>query len=683
MAKYVPAYFLRRRFVLATAFAASLLFLFLYLRHVFHDLDDELGLTASLESTSYIPFQVPPLPLPPPPPRTALRPVRDLRASCLDAHFSLGELCLGDRVDPLDVVWTWVNGSDFLLAQAKELAQSQYANDDPYRPVKSASQARLYRDHDELRYSIRSVVDNFKSPKSRFRLLTTDFSVPDAYANSINLTTPELWRLGQLPQWLDCDRRVGHGLWRDGKSELVVTHHGQFFRPYNGTVFNSLAIESQLGHVPDMSNYFIYMNDDLFMLNPVTPATFYTSAYGIVLHLQPDLVVKPDRPNTKVMGEWRSLGESNWLLSNRFGARARPYVAHEAKAAGLHLLHELSAVWPGAFAASALHRFRETAGGHGDVNTMFLSAHFVVERAREALLWAWVVGTLGGRADEWGPGEAQRAWRALGGAFAENLAVVDDMLVTSGWRDTLEQTRVAETLLAHGYDADSHLTSYVFSSLDGYPYLNLGSAGRPGFPSLAPDTAETALPRCRLSYAQCFTVDGTVGDGSKASEVFKQLAFRDPRCGDCVISALVKASGRLGLSAFLPPAERVVQTTPPPLDSDADADVPHLPLVDDWQKGDFSLAAVMAHSRETNVRRWTLQLLHRYRYILGSTPMMFERVVSGPQAAATVARIDKAREAALLCVNDDVSRPGQDADVSRVLAKWFDRRWGRAPAWER
>lgn len=59
----------------------------------------------------------------------------------------------------------------------------------------------------------------------------------------------------------------------------------------------------------------VYMNDDLFMLNPVTPATFYTSAYGIVLHLQSDLLVKPDRPSTKVMGEWRSLGESNWLLS--------------------------------------------------------------------------------------------------------------------------------------------------------------------------------------------------------------------------------------------------------------------------------------------------------------------------------------------------------------------------------
>lgn len=142
----VPAYFLRRRLVLATAFATSLLSLFLWLRHVFQDLDDELALnlTARLESTSYIPFQTPPLPILPPP-RTPLRPVRDLRASCLDAYFGLGEQCLGDQVDPLDILWTWVNGSDFHLVETKELAQSQYAKDDPYRPVKSGTQERLYR----------------------------------------------------------------------------------------------------------------------------------------------------------------------------------------------------------------------------------------------------------------------------------------------------------------------------------------------------------------------------------------------------------------------------------------------------------------------------------------------------------------------------------------------------------
>lgn len=101
---------------------------------------------------------------------------------------------------------------------------------------------RLSSDHDELRYSIRSVVDNFKSPGSRFHLLTTDFPIPDAYATNSNISEPELWRLGQLPQWLDCDRRVGPERWADGDRELVVSHHAQFFRPYNGSVFNRCVV---------------------------------------------------------------------------------------------------------------------------------------------------------------------------------------------------------------------------------------------------------------------------------------------------------------------------------------------------------------------------------------------------------------------------------------------------------
>ena len=81
-------------------------------------------------------------------------------------------------------------------------------------------------------------MDNFKSPGTRFHLLATDFPIPEAYATKSNITDPELWRLGQLPQWLDFDRRVGPAKWRDGDHELIVSHHAKFFRPYKGTVFN-------------------------------------------------------------------------------------------------------------------------------------------------------------------------------------------------------------------------------------------------------------------------------------------------------------------------------------------------------------------------------------------------------------------------------------------------------------
>ena len=61
--------------------------------------------------------------------------------------------------------------------------------------------------------------------------------------------------------------------------------------------------------------------------------------------------------------------------------------------------------------------------------------------------------------------------------------------------------------------------------------------------------------------------------------------------------------------------------------------------------------------------------------------MMFERIMSGAQTGTILSKIDRARNVALLCMNDDVSRPTQDAEVSRRLREWFGKRWARPAAW--
>lgn len=668
MARHTIAYFLRKRVAFIAVLSLFLFTLFLLLQRALYDVD-QWGLP-QIDATSYIPFEVT-WDLAASSPRTSLRPIIDLPTSCHEAHFSRGELC-NQQVPSIDVLWTWVNGSDILLEEAKGLAQNQYASDDPYRPSASIMQARLYREHDELRHSMRSVLDNFRPYTSRFRLLTADFPMPSVVANESNITTPDSWRLGQIPQWLDLQRQSAPGVWQDGQIELSVTHHAQAFRPYNGTNFNSLAIESQFDHLANISEVFIYMNDDLFMMNPLSPVSFYTPAYGIVLHLQSNLLVKPERLFGKNQGEWRSLGESNFLLSQRFGARYRPYVAHEAKTASRALLHEMEMMWPGSFARTATHRFRETMAGDGDVNSMFMHSHFVVERAREALLWAWIVGRIGGLDDTWGEREGRQAWTELGGTWGEN-----SLLVQSGHRETLVKKRVEQALKASGLKPQS-LTSYAFSSLDGFPYSGLGINGAPSFLRFSPDVDEGQLPRCRISYDECFVVRDYEGNPNSTSDVLKNIAFRHTRCGDCVIMALVKASGPLGLSAFLPPPERsLVRDDHLSMESD----VPHLPIVDDWQRGDFSLRAVAVTEQDINLRQWTLQLLQRYRYVIGDTPSMFERISTPRQTDLIIKRVEKNRNVALLCINDDVAR--QDDEVGRILKRWLDKRWKRIAAWER
>lgn len=89
----------------------------------------------------------------------------------------------------------------------------------------------VFRDHDELRFSTRSVLAHFRPYANRFHILTSDFQMP---YTSVNDTPPLDYRLGLVPQWLNSDSQV----WTDGDVRLSITHQADIFNPYIDTVFN-------------------------------------------------------------------------------------------------------------------------------------------------------------------------------------------------------------------------------------------------------------------------------------------------------------------------------------------------------------------------------------------------------------------------------------------------------------
>ncbi|PCH36029.1 hypothetical protein WOLCODRAFT_28307 [Wolfiporia cocos MD-104 SS10] len=673
------AAFLRRRNLILCSFLAFLLTLFALLQLAFRDYDadlDYLDYSEPASQTSYLPFQLPP----PVQPATVLQPVQELPDDCLEAYYVRGDPCYTTPLPKLDFVWTWVNGSDPLQQEAKIAAAARFAPDDPWRPSDATTQARLYRDHDELRHSMRSVLAAFRPYTRRFTLLTADFAIPNT---TPNLTLSSSWRLGQVPQWLNLGKQTRDG-WADGSVELRIVHHAQMFETYSDTVFNSLAIESQLANVPDVADHFVYMNDDLYFARPMSPASFYTSAYGIVLHLEPSLVIPSSRPTPETPGEWRGMGESNYLLSERFGRRHRPYVMHEAKIVSRALLAEARAMFPESFARSATHHFRETAGpgAPSDVNTLFMHAHFIVERAREAMLWVWAVARVGSVDDAWGAAEARRAWEDLGGSWVgaeeegdEGRLGERELLVRAGTRRTLEARRVAKIVAASGAQGGLGRTTYVFSSQDGYAYGDLGW-GKERFPSLLPDTNEETRPQCKVNFDWCFA------GLTRASDVFTNIAFNKHECGDCVISALMTQSGELGMGAVLPDDDRRLLPVAGTLPAFAGPrGAVHLPLAADWQQADFTLRSVLGPAGERSVRLWAMRLLQRYRYVIGSTPATFERLENPEQAQAVVDRLSNDRNVVLVCVNDDVEYG--DDEVAETFIAFQERHWGRPAAWEK
>ncbi|CCO28096.1 3-O-alpha-D-mannopyranosyl-alpha-D-mannopyranose xylosylphosphotransferase OS=Cryptococcus gattii serotype B (strain WM276 / ATCC MYA-4071) GN=XPT1 PE=3 SV=1 [Rhizoctonia solani AG-1 IB] len=614
--------------------------------------------------SKYLPFQHQPDNLP----RPKLDSDLDIADVCVESAITEGNLCVAHAVSnpKLDVVWTFANGSGVLHEKWRKVRQVQQrlqrtgtlaprAARATTRQVTAGTEKKLFRDHDELRHSMRSVLQHFRPHTSQFHLLTSDFAFP-----SCNPDDHAGWRLGQIPQWLSLDNAYK---WKDGGVHLSVVPHAKFFgESYRYTTFNSLAIESQFGHL-NVSDAFIYLNDDFYFSADLSPWDFYTQSYGLVLRMQSDLLVSSLVDGAQPSGgEWHSLEFSNRLLSDRFGLRKRPYVIHEAKALKRSLINEISLIWSAELAETASHPFR-TDPLLRDAHMGFMSAHFVVERWREGLLWSWIIAKLGGKGDEWDAVTSVQAWRELGG----NHTTPDmTLIVDTPSRDSLSSERLAEAQAAVPGAHIKHSTEYSFTSQDGYPYTFLGDYGMGHWPRFP-----TQYMHCAIVFSKCFPTEL-----SSASDMFKHVAFKEPQCGDCIIQALVGASGRLGLSAFLPPMTHGAKN----IEALKQGVIPHLPLVSDYRTGDFSLKAVVGDST-ADVRLWTAKMLQRYRFVIGDTPSVFAMVKSASDAEVTFKSIKADPSIALLCLNDDI-RGGEAEAADKSLRHEQEKRWPHAAAWE-
>ena len=145
---------------------------------------------------------------------------------------------LTDFIEPIDAVYTWVDGDDPTWRSRKEAASGAAALEVHHT---SHGESR-FTSRDELRYSLRSL--ECFAPWIRHIYLVTD---------------------GQCPEWLNTDHpRIS-----------VVDHRDIFTDPSVLPVFNSHAIESQLHHIEGLSEHYLYLNDDVMFGRPVKPSTFF------------------------------------------------------------------------------------------------------------------------------------------------------------------------------------------------------------------------------------------------------------------------------------------------------------------------------------------------------------------------------------------------------------------------
>ncbi|MEB8339532.1 stealth family protein [Streptomyces endophyticus] len=238
-----------------------------------------------------------------------LQPVRTRKAFTMplatDVHF------------PVDAVYTWVDGSD----PSWQLRRNGVEKD-PYHP--QADCAERYQSRDELRYSLRSL-ERF-APWIRRVYLVTD---------------------QQIPSWLNTDH----------PKVTVVDHREIFTNPDALPTFNSHAIESQLHHIPGLSEHFLYFNDDFFLGRSISPGGFFL-ANGTARYF-PSRALLPIGPPTPEDEPVSVAGRNNRaLLEARFGTVITQKMKHAPCALQRSTLYEIEEAFAAEHDYTARSKFR-------------------------------------------------------------------------------------------------------------------------------------------------------------------------------------------------------------------------------------------------------------------------------------------------------------------------------------
>jgi len=233
----------------------------------------------------------------------------------------------------VDVVYTWVNGSD---PAHRELLK-KYGR---------GGWDGGYRDYGVIKYSARSIAKFM--PWVRNIIIITN---------------------GQIPNWVDTS----------SPRLRIITHDQIFDDPTNLPTFNSNAIEANIRNIPGLAPCLLYLNDDMFLAAPLSKDTFFDREGHLKLPMSKGFIapmVEKMKHNT-----WHQLmGHSNDVLNSYYYPNAvepvkHAYPAHVCYFMRRDILELIGKRWHDDIAATSAHRFRQS----DDTQTPFMAANVALE----------------------------------------------------------------------------------------------------------------------------------------------------------------------------------------------------------------------------------------------------------------------------------------------------------------
>jgi len=273
------------------------------------------------------------------------------------AGGSTGETALAAVTDPtlfevtfpIDVVYTWVDGTDSEWLARKRASVEAFAGE---QLTEGAAADLRFVDHDELRYSLRSIEQY--APWVRHVYIVTD---------------------RQRPAWLRADH-----------PRVSMVDHTEI-APAGSSLptYNSHAIEANLHRIEGLSEHFLYFNDDMFLSSPVEPSLFF-AANGIASMFLSRAQVGPGAPLVEESASDSAGKNARTLVQEVCGRRVSRKLFHVPYPLQRSVANEIEERWPEIVTATRSSTFRRisdvTLAGALHLNYAFATARAVTHGIR-------------------------------------------------------------------------------------------------------------------------------------------------------------------------------------------------------------------------------------------------------------------------------------------------------------
>jgi hypothetical protein len=262
--------------------------------------------------------------------------------------------------EPIDIVYLWVDGSDPEWYSIKSFHQRALTPQSA--PTQDAHTINRFSDNEELRYSLRSILKY--AP----------------FFNHIYIVT-----MNQIPKWLKPHPKI-----------TIVDHKEIFLNQHDLPTFNSQALECNLHRIANLSEHFIYFNDDVLLGRPVTPFDFFTLDGKVKVLFESSLSPSgpPNDNETTYRTAWRN---TNALLDAFYIKEPRYRLCHAPFALKKSYIEATEEEFPFVFASNSSHKFR-CKEDYNVTNGLFQYHWLYHDKVEEGELTNLMV-TL--RADEW------------------------------------------------------------------------------------------------------------------------------------------------------------------------------------------------------------------------------------------------------------------------------------------